>query len=83
MNGDFLLSDRITVSFVGVMEYWSIGLLEYCNANLYSNTPVLQNSILFNPVNIFFSSGHMVLSDYMQLLRKTISILDTQYRICL
>ncbi len=25
--------------------------MEYCNANLYSNTPVLQNSILFNPVN--------------------------------
>ena len=24
--------------------------MEYCNANLYSNTPVLQNSILFSPV---------------------------------
>jgi hypothetical protein len=29
---------------------WSIGVMEYCNANLYSNTPVLQNPILFNPV---------------------------------
>jgi hypothetical protein len=30
---------------------WSIEVMEYCNANLCSNTPVLQYSILFNPEN--------------------------------
>jgi hypothetical protein len=36
----------------------------YCNANLYSNTPVLQNSILFNPdnpVKFLKSPTHLIL----------------------
>jgi len=38
-------SDRIFRIF-----YWSIGVMEYCNTNLYCISPKLQYSIHFNPV---------------------------------
>jgi hypothetical protein len=37
--------------------------MEYCNANLYSNTPVLQNSILFNPVHPGKKQTHVATYD--------------------